>query len=419
MSKWIASICMFGISLAQAEPVILDWGALLGSIAKDPTLQASNDRITLLQKSPGIGYWDDLELRYSMDGLDLREHKVDLRMTPYGWGERKAYQSVNDSRLKKTQAEKDRALSDALYDRYVLAVEWIYRSHQLAQHQALLQVYQDRVHVHNSLSGTDRFDPRDMVESQEMIVDIEGRILSDRNDIQEIEQALHSLVDDWVTVQLDTVGMLNAIELRARLEKFPEHVDENFPEYKVATEALKKVQREQELVRASHRNVISYAQVGYAWQFPEAGKRDKTTPIEDMSVGLGIRIPFGDGGDQDRFDAEVDVLDEKATLVELQWKLAKDVNKMNRQIGSLLRQMEVRDAFVKKVDAGSLFADYAMRAGSDPLLLLKSRATALETAWDSEQLLFDAYLLYLDILKKTGVLAKDPGTNHLHRATVP
>lgn len=404
---------VLALNAVAAEPVVMDWGTLLGSLQADPKLQASNERVSLLKKSPGIGHWDDLELRYEMDGLDLREHKVNLRMTPYGWGERSASQKVGKARLEKTQAERDMALGEALYDRYVLAVEWIYRTHQLAHHQILIKVYEDRIQVHGSLSGTDRFDPKDMVETQEMVVELQGHILADQNDLLEIEDVIRDLVPGWTSIHLDTTGMMNSQQLRERLAKFPAKVDSTFPEYRVALESLKKMQREQELVKASKKNIVSYAQVGYAWQFPEAGKRDKTRPIEDMSVGVGLRIPFGDGRSQDLFDAEVDITDEKAELVKLSWELSKDVNKMNREIGSLVRQMSVRDSFVAKVDAGALFTNYAMRAGADPLLLLKARSTALETAWDAEKLRFEAYMLYLEMLKMTGVLVRDPGTNHL------
>lgn len=409
----LALFLLGGCFLHASEAVVLDWGTLLGSIDKDPKLQSSNDRVSLLKQTPGIGYWDDLELRYEMEGLDLREHKVNLRLQPNGFGERKAFRSVSQARLNKTQAEKELALAEALFDRYVLAVDWLYRTHQLAHHKILLGVYEDRIQVHQGLSGTDRFDPKDMVESQQMVVELEGHILADQNDLQEIEQVLGSLIIGWKSVQLDTIGLLSSADLRARLETFPAKVDSTFPEYKVALESLKKVQREQDLERASRRDLLSYAQIGYAWQIPEAGERDKTKPMEDVSIGFGIRIPFGDGRKQDLFDTEVDIADEKASLVELQWELSKDVNKMNRKIGSLVRQMSVRDSFVAKVDAGSLFTDYALRAGADPLLLLKARATALSTAWDSEKLRFEAYLLYLEMLKMTGVLSRDPGTNHL------
>lgn len=417
--KIVCSIGILASSLLAADPMVLDWGAILGTLHVDPQLQASNERVALLKKAPGIGMWDDLEARYELDGLNGREHKFELRVTPYSWGERDAANQIGKARIQKTEAERDVALGEALYERYRLAVEWLFRDRQLHNHQALLKVFEDRIQVHGSLSGTDRFDPRDMVESQEMAVVLQGHILADENDRFEIEEELKEMIPGWTEIRLDTVGLLTSQQLRNKLSRFPTVVDSTFPEYRVALQELKKVERERELERISQRKVLSYAQVGYAVQIPEAGKKDKTTPIEDASIGFGIRIPFGDGSKQDLFDTEVDIADQKGEMAKLRWELSKELNEKNREIGSLVRQMSVRDSFVAKVDAGSLFNDYAMRAGADPLLLLKARATALQTAWDAEKLRFEAYTLYLEMLKITGVLSSDPGKNHLMAEKVP
>ncbi len=417
--KIVCSIGILASGLLAAEPLVLDWGAILGTLHVDPQLQASNERISLLKKSPGIGMWDELEARYEMDGLDGREHKFELRVTPYSWGERRAAKQIGKARIQKTEAERDIALSEALYERYRLAIEWIFRDRQLHHHQALLKVFEDRIQVHGSLSGTDRFDPRDMVESQEMVVVLHGHILADENDRYEIEQELKEMIPGWTEIRLDTTGLLTSHQLRERLSKFPTMVDSTFPEFRVALRELKKVEQESELEKTAQSKVLSYAKVGYAIQFPAAGDRDKTTAIEDASIGFGIRIPFGDGRKQDVFDTEVDIADQKGEIAKLRWELSKELNEMNREIGSLVRQMSVRDSFVAKVDAGSLFTDYALRAGSDPLLLLKARSTALQAAWDAEKLCFEAYMLYLEMLKMTGALSSDPGKNHFMAEKTP
>lgn len=48
----------------------------------------------------------------------------------------------------------------------------------------------------------------------------------------------------------------------------------------------------------------------------------------------------------------------------------------------------------------------------------KARATALHTV-ACEKLRFEAYTLYLEMLKITGILSSDPGKNHLMADKAP
>jgi len=412
-ASWIIPVLLLGgLSFAEG-PWVLNWDGLLGSVTNDPKYKAATDRVGLIKEAPGLGLWDKMELRYELDGFDFREHKVNLRVSPYGFGEVSSFKHRQTARRMKNEADRDQVLGETLYDRYVLGVEWIYRKHQLAYHESLKKIYEDLVQVHTTLSGTALFDPRELVESQQDLVEVQGRILSDQNDIVEIEQVLGVLVPGWASVDLDTNDLLSTQTLRERLDKFSVKVDSTHPEYKVLLGDLRKAEADYKLEKSISRRFVSYADVGYAWQIPKSGKTDKTTPIEDLNFGVGIRIPFGDGRAQEEYELQIDIGDVKSELLEKEWSISKDVNKKKREIGALIRQIAVQDSFVARVDAGALFTDYAMRAGSDPLLLLKARSSALQTSWNCEQLKYEAYLLYLEMLQMTGVLSRDPGTNHL------
>jgi len=411
----------FSVSFLWAQDsVSLDWGSLLSSIKADNKLRASTERVDLMKTSAGPGIWNKLDLRYELDGLDMKDHKVEARVSPYAWGERTAMKAEWNYRLQSNESQRTMSLSEALHDRYKLGLLWIYHQRQLTFHQTLLKVYKDRVMVHLGLTGSERFDPQDLVISQQMVANLEGNVLGDQNDLQELENEIRAQVSGWKTVKLDT-ALISVTEVRKMLDAMPSNVDSTFPEYLTAQNRLHIAESKQQRVDAVTHGVVSYVGTGYEWQFTrdyiDKTRSDKTTPIQDVSIGIGFSVPIGDGRAQERLRASIDLMDEKTDLLQTQWKMSQKVSEIRMNIASLVGQIAVQDSFVANVDAGALFADYARRIDSDPLLLLRARALSIQTAWQAEKLRFDILQNYLALLELTGELARNVGTNQLLRKT--
>ncbi|WP_298771241.1 DJ-1/PfpI family protein [uncultured Fibrobacter sp.] len=66
-----------------------------------------------------------------------------------------------------------------------------------------------------------------------------------------------------------------------------------------------------------------------------------------------------------------------------------------------------------KVKAGNIFEQFAKDAGSDPLLLLRARESAVESELNAAKLETDIYDLYLELLQYAGKLSKEGVQNHL------
>jgi len=398
-----------------AEATPLTWDSLLGSVSKDPKFQASTERTSLLQKPIGRGVWKKAELRYEADGLDLREHKFAARVVPLAWGEREATQTEWGARRELNQILRDEALADALQERYNLGAEYLYRLRQYQYHQALHQVYQDRVKVHLQKTDSDKFDPEDLVLSEQMVVTLEGDMLGDQNSLEELDGSLHHLIEDWTVVSLDTTNMLSVQEISNHLDSLAQLSDTAYLPIREAKLRMDLVKSRNSLDAVSSNAVLSYVETGYDLQIPAAGKRDKTSAIQDLSVGVGISIPFGDGRKQDELRRSLAQVDSKTAYLQAVQDLSTKVQSLRMEIGSMLRQKAVLDSFSTRVNAGALFTDYARRAGSDPLLLLRAQASSLDASWRSEKLRFEIYLSYVRLLEITGELARDPGRNHLKR----
>jgi len=416
--SYARSLCALGFVLAVSgfaqDPAPLTWDGLLGSVQAEPSVQASTQKVALLEKPEGPGYWNAMELRYSADGLDMREHKFEARISPYAWGERSALNAQLEARLHVNNASRDLTVSKVLNDRYQLGLQWIIHQREKVYHEALSKVYADRVQVEMSLTGTERFDPEDLVESQQTLAELQGDLLGDLNDIEETETILHKLVGAWTVIDLDTANLLTVADLKARVDSLPSQVDSTLPSLRISQARLHLAESRFQLEQTRSTNIVSYGNIGYDLKIPKAGKTGPTA-LESMSAGVGIQIPIFDGRKQDLQRRQLDLLDEKSTFLDDQWDLERKLGQLRMEIGSLMAQKAVLDSFAARVDAGNLFTDYAVRAGTDPLLLLKARATSLQSAWRSERLRYDIYASYLSMLEITGVLARDPGTNHLKR----
>ena len=406
------------VTIAMAgNPVSLTWENLLASASVAPKYQASTQRVDLLHNPVGLGIWKEAQLRYEADGMDLRDHKFEVRVSPIHWGVREASIAEWDTRRKINTILKEETLADALQERYKLGIEYLYRNREYQYHNALQKVYQDRVQVHLQLVNSDRFDPEDLVITEQMVASINGEILADQNALAQLTMSLQTFVTNTATVELDTMELVSIHDIQIQMDTLL-----NRPEYEIlpikeAQLRLDLVDRQSQLEKRTNNALLSYVQTGYALQIPPPGKKDKTSLIQDISVGLGITIPFGDSREQDELRRQMDQINGKTEYIQVTRDIATKLGSLRLEISSLLRQKAVLDSFVARVDAGTLFSDYLRRAGSDPLLLLKVQASSLEVSWRSEKLRYEIYLRYVRLLELTGVLSQEPTRNHLRKRT--
>lgn len=411
MKSSILWAIFFPALLIAQELSPLDWDRLLGSVYQDVKMQGRMQKMEALKSLSGKPLWKSLELRYELDGLDLREHKFDLRLSPLAWGERSAMGDKWQSRLRVHEAQRNHQVARALAERYRLGLYWIYYHKQNAYHQSMLAIYKDREQVHLALTGTERFDPEALVQTQVDMIEWQSTLLADQNDIAELEQSLKQLVGNWNRIAFND-QFIPVDSVRNFLVRYQTQLDSTLPEVRIAQEELELVKSKLAIDNARSRGWVSQVMLGYQHEIPKAGKSGPET-TEQISIGLGIRIPFGDDRKADVLQSQVELLDAQSDLQQLKWDYAKELADLRMQVGSLLAQKSVLDSFALRVDAGALFSDFATRAGSDPLLLLKARESALRSQWRSEKLRFDIYFLYIKMLEKFGILANDPGRNHL------
>jgi hypothetical protein len=301
-----------------------------------------------------------------------------------------------------------------LLDRLDAGLHWIYQNRQMAYHAALRDVYDQRIGAMEKLVGDSHFDPRDLVATQLLRTENAAAVVGDQSDIAELEVRLKALAPCWTRIALDThlvaIGRLQEV-----LASIPTGIDSTFPEINAASRKLQLCQGQYDLEDSKSSRWFDYVQIGWDWESDSilSKKNRNASNLRPLTGEIGIVIPLFDGSNQDMARKRAALADAKGDYLDQRRDAERKLAAMRMEVASLARQAAVLDSLSAKVDAGSLFRDYALRSGSDPLLVLQAKATSIESSWQSEKLRFNILDKYLDLLYMSGWLSRNPGSNPL------
>jgi hypothetical protein len=408
-----AMIALFLLLFAQAGPETtpLDWKALLASAASDPKLHSLEQRLKLMKDPVSPGLWKKAELKGKAEGFDKQEFGGELSIKPFGWGERDGIKSQWQGRSRLLEAARKNILNQVIESRWAKGLQWIFSRRKLEYHTAMKAIYTERVKTHLGLVGTSSFNAQDLVLSQQMVNKLEGDLLADQNDLDEVETSIRRLVPGNRPIALDTSAFLSPVEFSRTLESLPKQVDSTFPQMAVSLEKVRSKEADLTIENASYQNWISDISMGYSRQTQEKVKTKYILTETDVTwfASITVPLPFGDTRSMDKQRRRMDLLDEAGDMEQERDDLERKFSELRMAIGSGLRQIAVCDSFVRKVDAGALFTEFVVSSGEDPLLLLKGRAALLEAQWDMQKLKHEVLRNGIELLALTGRLAEPAG----------
>ncbi len=406
---------LLAVGLQHTPGAPLDWQSLVGGYEQDLSLQAAKVKVDELVSGRGVQLWDEMELRYAAKRADLRKQEVALRISPAGFGEIKANRDMAKARRVLGNAHIAQKTSEALHDRYKLALDWLFQTRQRKYHQDMKAVCDRRIAAMAKLSAQETFDPQDLVKAQVNRIEYLSKAEGDLSSLARIERHMRQFVPEMGAVSLQG-QLLSPIEIERTLAALDTSAADSFPDVAIAGGELEveKAKTAQEI--ASSRRWVSYLEGGYTIDVDENSK-ERLTHRDNIGFGFGIKVPFLDGSSRNIARRRADFAGVRLAFQDDREDCLRDIEKYRISIGAMLRQITVLDSFALRVDAGKLFADFAIRSGSDPLLLLKAQETSIETTWRREELHFLALYEYLELLHLTGALTREPNRNILLAGT--
>jgi len=425
MMRLINAVLCSAILTSAATP--LTWEKLAASVHQDPAVTNAGKRVALLANGPGRKLWDELEFRYQADGLGMLEHDFELRLVPVPMGESRANQAYWKHQKAYQGARQADDISERLYERYYHALRYLATRTVFELHTQLAAINQDRIQVLLALTGAENFNPVDLVDAQSKDAELRAELLDDQDDMRAAAQKLTSWVPGTDTVVLDMDWLPLVEDVQAMLVSHPPRVDSSYPELAKAKAKYDASRSRLDLEKAGDDAILQYVNLGYKWTIAkkeydyENGiltdnlirKEDNSRMIDRWSIGAGVRIPLFDSKGDDQLRRQIDMLDCESDYLAGKHDLEREVERVHEEITALLQQRAVQKDFMRQVDAGSLFKDFAVRAGTDPLLLLKARESSVQSELLARKLEFEIYYRYLELLQYSGVLARSDVANHL------
>ena len=435
----------------------LTWDRLVQSAQSDPRYEAAQKRSEATASGRSTKLWDKLELRYQLDGFSFAKHDFELRMSPKTFGEssadRERYEAVKN--YEKARFGVERSL--LLYDRYERGVRFVMRKKINEINKQLLQVNTDRVEVLHLKSGSATFNAEDLMSTLEKGASIRADLLSDSTALRDAELKMKIWVPDFDGVDLDSSFLPTMEELEQNLSNGVE-VDENFP-----LVAMAKGKRDSEVAQAKQdvskgRDYISHIGIGYSLQIESRMEKYKDLDATDVFgagaytdyvdefkkqtgcetalnckglanvlvpdkdnrktadkffVNLAFRLPFFDSGKDSDLKLQVAKLDAESDYLSDVRDINQKVARLTEEVLALIGQWKVQKEFVEQVNASGFMEQFARNAGSDPLLLLRAKESALESNMKAVKLEYDIFARYLELLNYAGILAREGVVNHL------
>ena len=441
-----------------AEP--LTWEKLVESAKNDPRYEAAQKRSEATSGERNTKLWDKLELRYQLDGFSFAKHDFELRMTPKTFGESSADKERADAVRNYEKARFGVERSLLLFDRYERGVRYVMRKKINEINKQLLQVNADRVEVLHMKSGSASFSAEDLMSTLEKGATIRADLLSDSTALRDAELKMKIWVPDFDGVELDSAFLPTMDELAQNLNNGVE-VNENFP-----LVAMARGKRDSEVAQAKQdvskgRDYISHIGIGYSLQVESLMEKYKDLDATDVYgtgayadyksefesktgctsamgctgvanilvpdkdsrktadkffVNLAFRLPFFDSGKDSDLKLQVAKLDAESDYLADVRDINQKVARLTEEVLALIGQWKVQKEFVEQVGASGFMEQFARNAGSDPLLLLRAKESALESDMKAVKLEYDIFARYLELLNYAGILARENSVNHLREA---
>ncbi|WP_173473550.1 TolC family protein [Fibrobacter succinogenes] len=461
------------ITLALSAAVFarpLNWEMLIESAKTDPRYQAAEKRAEATSAARNLKLWDKVELRYQMDGFSFAKHDFELRVTPQAFGERAADKAHYEAVKNYQQASFAVERSILLYDRYERGVRYVLRQKINEINKQLLQVIQDRIEVLHLKSGSASFNAEDLMASLEKNASLKANLLSDSTALRDAELKMLAWAPEYDNVKLDS-AFLPTMEELAEFLKNGVTVDESFP-----LVALAKGKRDSDISKAMQdaskdRNYISHVGIGYSLQVESLMEKYKDLDYSDVSkdkygkywnefmtksgacpgeiidgdcngkwdndkalgytlraivpetddrktsdkffLNLAFRLPFFDSNKDASLREQIEKLDAESKYLDEVREVNQKVARLTEEVLALIDQWKVLKDYAEQVNASGFMEQFAHKAGSDPLLLLRARESALESDLKAAKLEYDIFARYLALLDYAGGLARQDVANHL------
>ncbi len=435
----LTTIVAVSISFLSAEP--LTWERLAKSVEQEPGMLAAEKKQAAISNGNSLKLWNSLELQYKLDGFGFMEHDFEIRFKPNIIGESASNKRYWDSQKKYQQSKSDAERSFLVYDRYERALLYLTKIRIAQLHREMAAVNNDRLEVLHLKSGSETFNPDNLISALEREADLKASIIADSNAILDAEMKFRSWLD-FDSVALDT-SFLPTIEQIENVLKNSTEVNDSYPEIAEAKGKWHVTEKRFDQEQVSAEKIFASFGLGYKLSFGSyeydsvktgtysydsqnqvavadkewkvIKKPDDRRTRDKFYASVTLRLPFfgTDGGDETK--RQLDVLEAESDYLEAKRELVQKIARLREETLALIAQRNVQKSFGERVNTGEIFSEFAERSGPDPLLLLRARDASLESELNAVKIEYEIYSRFLILMSYVGSFASPNIENHFSK----
>ncbi len=395
---------------SDAQTVAVE--SFLAGADEDMRLESRRKTVAYLENSLwSVPFLDGVELRYDLDGLDVNRHKFAARLEMRGLGETFTGKRLSHNRLHYHRWAEKEMLNEKLYDRYKLVLELIHKRIEMRHRLELREVYEDKITVYRSRMNEEDFDFSNLVEAQDELTKMRLQIIRNEKKLEDIIREISEYRPFTAENNFDTTNFVRLRDIDSLLEHInPDTLNVHI---QLAWWELKESQSRYELERSEGRDLVQFLEFGYDHRIYEGIRKDRTPAYENMHVGTGISIPIPDKNDIHRRKAAL--LKDEGKYLEKRKEIHQRITELKSDMQIMLKQITILEKRTDDLNRNEEMKEYLRVAGTDPLLILKTRESILESAMEIEEFRFDIYIAYVKLLNISGMLTNGELKNYLDK----
>ena len=393
----------------------------LATADKSSITKKQKKKIKTLKNTPQpFPYIEDAQIRLRNDGLDFSGLRYSLRLSPYGFGETGAQRRFKNASITYHTDKKAMLLNQALKNRYLLGIEYLYQASVLALNKKLIKLCKKRIEVLKQKPKGMNIDALALIKAEEQHSKLLLKKVRTEKKVDKNQKKILKYLPANSVINFKSSELLDLETIRLELQKKPFSLDTENIYLRTEKSGLEKTKRRYKLEAAKGRRYISYLEFGYDHEeyLDQALDRDRGKKYDldqSLIIKLGIRLPYINTDRKTIYKRKTEYRSDLNDYKKMKKKLEKKIEKINSKIRTLFTQLDIVAERIHRVNSDESLKAYFKQDNADPLVLSALEESTYKGRMDIERYKFDIYIEYIKLMDISGNLSRPPLKNLLSK----
>jgi len=360
-------------------------------------LKTTNYNLPLVEK---------LEFRTESHDFDISKQEFALRLTPNSLSQRKYQRLYHQSTILRSDLDQVASLNDALVERYLVTIEYLYYYHLIDIRKRMQKIYLEKVEVLKSSIDQSNFDIIDLVNAEEKLFDQEWELLDMDGSLKLFKNHISQLSNGADSIQIDQFKLIKPDQIESLIISPP---SESLPPslmLSMKQSKIDQVQLEYNMERAKANRVLGFLQAKY-WGWENEYFNDA------ISLGLELRIPVRGEAKLSLNELELEQIEAENEYQLLQSEITTLQQEVENRLSQLMKQYRMMVDQFENSYALKILEQENISEAVGPIDLIKMKELLLEKELTIEKLNHRILIEYIDWLDLTGKIIETPLKNQL------